>query len=46
MSPVGLGYQLLWKMFPVVEYTKMFGHTGMGGLVGFADRSTVSASAG
>jgi CubicO group peptidase (beta-lactamase class C family) len=37
MGPVGLGYQLLWKMFPVVEYTKMFGHTGMGGAVGFAD---------
>ena len=37
MSPVGLGYQLLWKMFPVVEYTKMFGHTGMGGSIGFAD---------
>ncbi len=37
MHPVGLGYMLLWKMFPVVEYTKMFGHTGMGGSVGFAD---------
>lgn len=37
MAPVGLGYMLLWKMFPVVEYTGMFGHTGMGGSVGFAD---------
>jgi CubicO group peptidase (beta-lactamase class C family) len=37
MHPVGLGYMLLWKMFPVVEYTGMFGHTGMGGSVGFAD---------
>jgi CubicO group peptidase (beta-lactamase class C family) len=37
MHPTGLGYMLLWKMFPVVEYTKMFGHTGMGGSVGFAD---------
>jgi CubicO group peptidase (beta-lactamase class C family) len=37
MSPIGLGYMLLWKMFPVVEYTGMFGHTGMGGSIGFAD---------
>ena len=37
MGPVGLGYQLLYKMFPVVEYTGMYGHTGMGGSIGFAD---------
>ena len=37
MFPVGLGYMLLWKMFPALEYTKMFGHHGMGGSFGFAD---------
>jgi CubicO group peptidase (beta-lactamase class C family) len=33
----GLGYQLFWKVFPGMnEFT--FGHTGMGGSVGLADR--------
>jgi CubicO group peptidase (beta-lactamase class C family) len=32
----GLGYQLFWKMYPGMG-TKAFGHTGMGGSIGFAD---------
>lgn len=33
----GLGYQLFWKLFPGMN-TKTFGHFGMGGSVGLADR--------
>ena len=32
----GLGYQLLWKMFPGLG-TQTFGHFGMGGSIGLAD---------
>ena len=32
----GLGYQLLWKVYPGLP-TGTFGHTGMGGCIGFAD---------
>jgi CubicO group peptidase (beta-lactamase class C family) len=32
----GLGYQLLWKLYPRPG-SKTFGHTGMGGSVGLAD---------
>jgi CubicO group peptidase (beta-lactamase class C family) len=33
----GLGYQLLWKQFPLPKGA--FGHTGMGGSIGLADPS-------
>jgi CubicO group peptidase (beta-lactamase class C family) len=32
----GLGYQLLWKVFPGLP-TRTFGHSGMGGCIGLAD---------
>jgi CubicO group peptidase (beta-lactamase class C family) len=32
----GLGYQLLWKVYPGLP-PGTFGHTGMGGCIGFAD---------
>lgn len=32
----GLGYQLLWKLYPGLP-AGTFGHTGMGGSIGFAD---------
>ncbi len=32
----GLGYQLLWKVYPGLP-TGTFGHTGMGGCIGLAD---------
>ena len=32
----GLGYQLLWKVYPGLP-ARTFGHTGMGGCVGLAD---------
>ncbi len=32
----GLGYQLLWKVYPGLP-TRTFGHTGMGGCIGLAD---------
>jgi CubicO group peptidase (beta-lactamase class C family) len=32
----GLGYQLLWKVYPGLP-TRTFGHTGMGGVIGLAD---------
>lgn len=32
----GLGYQLLWKIYPFGS-VKPFGHTGMGGSIGLAD---------
>ena len=39
MFPGGLGYQLLWKIYPFGPY-KPFGHTGMGGSIGLADPTT------
>ena len=33
----GLGYQLFWRLFPGMN-ASTFGHTGMGGSVGLADR--------
>jgi CubicO group peptidase (beta-lactamase class C family) len=35
----GLGYQLLWKIFPALPVGS-FGHSGMGGSIGLADPST------
>lgn len=35
----GLGYQLLWKIYPFGTY-RPFGHTGMGGSIGLADPTT------
>jgi CubicO group peptidase (beta-lactamase class C family) len=35
----GLGYQLLWKLYPGLG-TQTFGHTGMGGAIGLADPTT------
>lgn len=35
----GLGYQLLWKIYPTLPVGS-FGHTGMGGSIGLADPST------
>jgi len=32
----GLGYQLLWKVYPALPFG-VFGHTGMGGSIGLAD---------
>ena len=32
----GLGYQLLWKVYPGLP-ARTFGHTGMGGCIGLAD---------
>ena len=32
----GLGYQLLWKVFPALP-TRTFGHSGLGGCIGLAD---------
>jgi CubicO group peptidase (beta-lactamase class C family) len=32
----GLGYQLLWKVFPALP-ARTFGHSGMGGCIGLAD---------
>jgi CubicO group peptidase (beta-lactamase class C family) len=32
----GLGYQLLWKIYPGLG-TQAFGHTGLGGSIGLAD---------
>jgi CubicO group peptidase (beta-lactamase class C family) len=32
----GLGYQLFWKVYPGLP-SGTFGHTGMGGCIGFAD---------
>ena len=32
----GLGYQLLWKIYPGLG-ARTFGHTGMGGCIGLAD---------
>ncbi len=34
----GLGYQLLWKVYPALPMGT-FGHTGMGGCIGLADPS-------
>ena len=34
----GLGYQLLWKVYPGLP-ARAFGHTGMGGCIGLADPS-------
>lgn len=34
----GLGYQLLWKIYPGLP-TGAFGHTGLGGCIGLADPS-------
>lgn len=38
-EPVGLGYQLLWKIFPGL-IAPTFGHFGMGGSIGLADPAT------
>ena len=35
----GLGYQLLWKIYPGLP-TGTFGHTGLGGCIGLADPTT------
>jgi CubicO group peptidase (beta-lactamase class C family) len=36
VADFGLGYQLLWKMYPGLG-DRTFGHTGMGGSIGLAD---------
>ena len=35
----GLGYQLLWKVYPALR-VRTFGHTGIGGCIGLADPNT------